>query len=378
MVRWLTVLLVFVALALSPACSGSGADAPDEIVVSQGALEAMRTYAFSSEALIEFPEDTSMEVTFEGHVQAPDRLQGTLLLNGEFLGFPSELEIIIIGEYSWAREPGGSWESGFYQIVRLASPSFYLEALEFETFRLSPTGSAEMVNGVEAYLVKLNKADVLELLSQATEFTFDPDTMERTIDNADGWLPEDFELDVWIAADGSFPVRLEIEMSGGSNGFGFIESATRLQLRTDLTDIGVDVDIEPPLPIPTASPTPTPTATPTPSGELTDAQRARVTEIVAADPNVQEIIAGGSIGFAHEAWHTSELRILGGYTYVRFIEPRSYEGSLPAIIYDETEASDPPFTVIETDVRLDGIRRLLVLVDLAEERVVQIEVADDE
>ncbi len=83
-----------------------------------------------------------------------------------------------------------------------------------------------------------------------------------------------------------------------------------------------------------------------------------------------------AIGFAHRSWHTADLELLGGYTYVNFNEPRSYQGSLPSIIYDETETSNPPFTEVETEVRMDGIRLLLVLVYLPEERVVQIEVVD--
>jgi hypothetical protein len=329
--------------------------------------------------LISYP-DRDLIATFEGHYQPPDRLQGSFQVTGADFGFLNDAEIFVSGREAWAREPGGSWERrDFYSAVApLVSPWFYVEALEFNTLRLSPSGSAETVNGVEAYPLSFDKGAILELMTQATEFTFDPDTMERTIDNAAGWLPDDFELEAWIAVDGSYLLRLEIAMSGGSDGFGLVQDAERVKLRIDITDLDVDIDLARPSSIPTHTPSPTPTATPTPSGELTEYQRARVAEIVALDPRVNELVRGGSIGLAHEAWHTSDLKILGGYTYVRFIELRSYQGSLPSIVYDETETTDPPFTEVERDVSLEGIKRLRVLVYLPDERVVQVEVVEQE
>lgn len=374
----LAVTAALVVAAVVVLLSGCGdSSTPDKIVVSRSTLDAIGTSAFTSDVVISFAE-SELVVTFDGYYQPPDRLQGLLEVTGETLGFLTNVEIFVIGNEAWTRESEGSWErADFYSFTALLSPWFYVEALEFEMLSLSPAGSVETVNGVEAYPLEFDKDAILDLLPQATEFTFDPDTMERTIDNAAGWLPDDFELKAWIAVDGSYPVRLEIEMSGGSDGlFGLIKDAERLEFRIDVTDINVDLDLQRPSSIPTASPTTTSTATPTPSGELTQFQRARITEIVSRDPRAKEIVTGGSIRLAHEAWHTVELRILGGYTYVRFINPRSYEGSLPSIIYDETETTDPPFIEVERDVNLEGIKRLRVLVYLPEERVVQIEVVE--
>ena len=173
---------------------------------------------------------------------------------GASLGFASETEVVLIGQESWGRERGGTWEAGAqYSLVTLASPRFYIDSLHFDALRLSSAGPVEVVNGVEAYPVRLDKDDVLGLLTQATAFGLVPDTderaMERATEDAAAWLPDDFTVETWIAVDGTYPVRLEIRMSGGSEGFAFIESAESVRLEMDITDVNVDVQGDPPTPI---------------------------------------------------------------------------------------------------------------------------------
>ena len=303
------------------------------------------------------------------------------------------METVVIGERTWWRELGGEWQPGFepggdsddplLTLSQFATPRFYLDALRFETLALPLSGSLEEVNGVSALPVRLDKQAVLDVMEQGSEFKSYPDVWDEhnpvfpgISENAQQVLPRDFLIELWFAERGGYPVRIVFTYSIGEDDscalcWAFGRGMT-LRLQMDITDVNTDVQIEPPIPIPTDVPTPT-----TPPGELTGAERAQIAEIASSDPRVQVTGAGGmSTSIAHESWHTSDLEVLGGYVYVNFNEPRSYQGSLPSIVYDETETSNPPFTEVEIEVRVDRIERLLVLVYLPEERVVQIEVVD--
>ncbi len=402
------VFLVVLALVLAGGCADDVA-APDsegptlevvdgEIVIPQSAISALAGgYSFSAELEIDSPEN-GLSVQFDG-VQAGDSTQGTVRLGGLYgEAFDdwrsSEMETVVIGERIWWRELGGEWQPGFepggdsddplLTLNQFATPRFYLDALRFETLALPLSGSLEEVNGVSALPVRLDKQAVLDVMEQGNELKRYPDVWDEhnpifpgISENAQQVLPRDFFIEVWFAERGGYPVRIVFTYSIGEDDscalcWGFGRGMT-LRLQMDITDVNTDVRIEPPIPIPTDVPTPT-----TPPGELTGAEQSRIMEIASSDPRIREIRAGGmaAIGFADESWHTSNLEVLGGYVYVNFNEPHSYQGSLPSIVYDETETSSPPFIEVETEVRMDGIGRLRVLVYLPEERVVQIEVVD--
>ena len=361
-----------------------------EIVIPQSAIAVLaRGHRFTSDLDIS-TEEGDLTAYFEGAFQALDRIEGTMQVSGGPFSELGEFEVIIIDGYAW-----WNFDDEWQDVVQdrdmvhplvmfsnYATPRFYLEALRFDSLTFPVSGPAEIVNGVEAIPVQLDRQSIIGVMQQGTEFRTYPEASAEYTQVGPGFgrnleqlLPENFVVEVWFARRGGFPIRIlvsyditEADSSALSFGLG---RRLSLHLQMDITDTNANVKIEPPIPIPTEVPTPT-----TPPGELTGNQRGRIAEIAATDPRVQEIIAGGSISIAHETWRTSDLDVLGGYTYVNFNEPRSYEGSLPSIVYDESETTDPPFTEIETDVRLDGIERLLVLVYLREERVVQIEVVE--
>lgn len=399
-------LLPFVltgALVLAVACSGSSSDddpaintvptlevVDGKIILPQSAVTDMaRGYRFTSELDLSTTEE-ELTVHFEGASQAPDSIQGTMRVSAAPYSELGDFGLTVVGEYLWL-DLDGEWQSveqdrdmvhPLVMFRNFATPQFYLEALRFDWLALPVSGPAEMVNGVEAVPVRLLRQDIVDVLAQGTELRTYPEASAEYTQvpsgvgsNLEQLLPENFAVEVWFAERGGVPIRIAVsyditedDPTHLSLGLGDLLS---VRLQMDITDVDPSIRIEPPDPVPTSVVAPT-----MPRGELTANQRARIAEIAANDPAVQEIIEGGSIALAHEVWRTADLEVLGGYLYVTFIEPRSYRGRLPSIIYDESETTRPPFTEIETDVQLDNIERLRVLVYLREERVVQIEVVD--
>ena len=361
------------------------------IEVQQDALASLTSYTFVSKLDV-LSGGGDFTAVLDGVFQTPDRFQGTFQLSGALVESSEayieavHIDVVVIGERVWLRQVGSAWQPGippgsdsndpFFILSTYMSPRFYLEQLIFESLLIPVAGEVQSINGVRAFPVRLDKSAILELVPQGSGVR---DVLGQSPDNVetiDQVMPENFLIETWLAENGVYPVRIVVAYSVEEGEpcsfcFGF-ERPLTLRLQMDITDPNTDVRIEPPLSIPTEMPTAT-----TPPGELTGAERAQIAEIASSDPRVQVTGAGGmSTSIAHESWHTSDLEVLGGYTYVNFHEPRSYQGSLPSIVYDETETSNPPFTEVEIEVRVDRIERLLVLVYLPEERVVQIEVVE--
>ena len=242
--------------------------------VPQSAVAALTSFAFTSDLdIISAAGDLS--VMFEGGFQAPDRVQGTLLLDGQFaeafeegLGRPREMEIAVIGERSWWREPNGAWQPGFepggdsddplVSFRRYATPWFYLEALRFDSLALAVAGPVEEVSGVSAYRVRLDKQAVIDVMGQGNELKVYPDEIDEhspifpgRFENAEQVLPRDFSVEVWFAEEGSYPVRIVFDYSVAEGEscalcWGF-ERPMTLRLQMDITDPDADVEIEPPM-----------------------------------------------------------------------------------------------------------------------------------
>lgn len=401
MMQRLAVPLLVIALLLGfGACnggndqtSGPSITVTDGLIeVQQDALASLTSYTFVSKLDV-LSGGGDFAAVLDGAFQTPDRFQGTFQLSGalveslEAFGEAVQIEVVVIGERVWLRQVGSAWQPGippgsdsndpFFILSTYMSPRFYLEQLIFESLLIPVAGEVQSINGVRAFPVRLDKSAILELVPQGSGVR---DVLGQSPDNVediDRAMPGNILIETWLAENGVYPVRIVVAYSVEEGEpcsfcFGF-ERPLTLRLQMDITNPNANIQIEPPIPIPTDVPTPT-----TPPGELTGAEQSRIMEIVSSDPRIREMRAGGmaATGFAGESWHTSSFEVLGGYAYVNFNEPRSYQGSLPSIVYDETETSSPPFAEVETEVRMDGIERLLVLVYLPEERVVQIEVVE--
>lgn len=400
--RWMIVgWLVAAVVLLGLACGDNGEDG--QVLISDGtldlpqsAIETLASYTFTTDLDVSSAEG-DFTARFDGVFQAPNRIHGVLQLGGQ-LGEAygnwraPEMEIIVIGEKAWWREPGGEWQAGFepggdsvdplVTFSSYATPWFYLEALRFEALALPVSGPVETVSGVRAYPVRLDKAAIIDVMRQGTELKVYPDeeadynpVFPGIGENAQQVLPQDFSVEVWFAEEESYPARIVFDYSIDEGEtcalcWGFARPMT-LRLQMDITDPDANVQVEPPFPIQTETPTPT-----TAPGELARGEGGSISEIAAVDPRLEEIAGGrnASISLPFFVWRTSELEVLGGTVHVDFREPFAYEGDWPSIIYDES--LDPPFTEVTNQYRVEGVTQLRVLVYLPEMRVVEIRPVD--
>lgn len=241
---WLSAGLILGALMLiASACGGGDGDGQVEptavsgnvIEIPQSALEALDEYAFTSD--IDMSSNGGhLAATFDASFRAPDRFQGTLTATGEpsehLLGdlevfllqvpfeLPLETELIAIGGQIWTRQIDGEWQDvsvfdgigPFGRLIFLGTPPVYLSFFKFDALRLPAAGPAEMVNGVRARPVRLDKAGLIALLTQGTVCAGRPTEeppctppWQDTQQQAQLTLPDDFAVETWIAEEGNYP-----------------------------------------------------------------------------------------------------------------------------------------------------------------------------
>ena len=122
----------------------------------------------------------------------------------------------------------------------------------------------ETFHGVHAIRVRLDKADIVDMVSQVTSLGGLLDIPEQPASEEDiagiqedamEALPEDMVIETWIALDGSYPVRTVITLTipAGDEGMlvGMFPPSSSVRLQMDITDPDAEADIEPPANIPT-------------------------------------------------------------------------------------------------------------------------------
>jgi hypothetical protein len=141
------------------------------------------------------------DMKMEGSIIVPDRSSMQMTIGGHEFG-----SFVQIGSQSWAKVAGlTDWteepasEEGF-----LFSPIDFCESAEEDiSSALSGLdGEEETVNGIQTVHYHIDKAD----LPSFGEF------LGGTEDTGD--LPEEFAMDIWLAEDGDWPVRMNFEASG--------------------------------------------------------------------------------------------------------------------------------------------------------------------
>jgi hypothetical protein len=257
---YLAALLVILAASLLVACGGGD---KEEETASDKAPQAAATAAASPAAT---PEEEAAEVTsgpaeafaelesyrmkmslimegttaeapgtlaldIEGAFVAPDRSQTHVTAHLDDLKL--EEESITVGEQTWVKT-GDNWVEGEPEFkLGDFSPGSLVEELGPEQLRLLKP-SNETVNGVDTLRYDIDRADVETLRSLGALLGQD-EGLES--------LPEDFNLSLWLAEDGGWPVRITVSAQGVVDG----SDELSIDLSMDVTDVNdPDIEIEPP------------------------------------------------------------------------------------------------------------------------------------
>jgi hypothetical protein len=184
-------------------------------------------------AFAEALEALFSDLKLEGAFRAPDRTQVVLRFRGE------ELELREVGDKSWIRV-GATWqEQDPAQGETILTPSVVCKDIVQE---IAPSlgevdAERETINNVDTDHFRLDKADVKRL----------PELLGA---DPEADLPEKFQVDVWLARDGRFPVRLDIGAADTDEQGNPIGLSLFMEFR-DLNDPGIA--IEPPVAPPAGS-----------------------------------------------------------------------------------------------------------------------------
>jgi hypothetical protein len=175
-------------------------------------------------------EAGTLAMDLEGSFVAPDRSQARVTAR---LGdLEMEEEFVTIGNQSWVKA-GDNWVEGKPQFeLGDLSPTSLLEELEPEQLRLlKPT--KETVNGVDSLRYSIDQADI-EALRGLGALLGEGEALEG--------LPEEFHIDLWLAEDGGWPVRMTMTARGAIDG-----EEISLDFSLDITDVNdPSIKIEPP------------------------------------------------------------------------------------------------------------------------------------
>lgn len=238
--------LVFLA-----ACGGAGVGtapdpggAPPQVLASCEAIGQIQSYRYIISLRLRspaFPEGERAaplrgfaeelarllsDMRLEGAFVAPDRSQTVMRFQGE------EIELRVIGERSWLRV-GSRWEEQAAPPGPddLLTPRLLCREL---VQGLGPSLAAaeaqeETVNGVESVRYRLDRADLQGLAG--------------LLGYGDRELPRRFAVEVWLAREGGWPVRLRIAAADQDEGGQPMGLELFMEFR-DVNDPGIR--IEPP------------------------------------------------------------------------------------------------------------------------------------
>ncbi len=172
----------------------------------------------------------AFDLNVEGAFVAPDREQ--VKVTGSMFGLELEEETIRIGDRTWVHTDGGWVEGEAEFTTEDFSPASFAEAFNAEDLRILKP-SKETINGIRSLRYKISKANIEKIAGFAGLFGEGAGLED---------LPENFDIDLWLAEDGGWPVRLVMSASGDFDG---VEGS--LDLSMDVTDVNDEsIEIEPP------------------------------------------------------------------------------------------------------------------------------------
>jgi len=244
----LLALLVLSASLLS-ACGGGGGGGQAQAAASCDSIRQIQSYRYTINLKLQSPafktanstgtpapplgvfadplEALFSDLKLEGAYRAPDRTQAVLRFKGELL------ELREIGGKSWIAV-GNSWrEQDPGKEETALTPGVVCKDIVDEiTPSLAHADSErDTVNGVDSDHYKLSETDLKRL----------PELLGT---NGDTRLPQAYQIDLWLAREGRFPVRLQLGAEDKDEQGNPISLSLFMEFR-DLNDPGIQ--IEPPV-----------------------------------------------------------------------------------------------------------------------------------
>jgi len=173
------------------------------------------------------PETIHMEIT--GAFVAPDKAEANMSIGG----LSDEISMTVIGDQEWMK--WGDMVMGPNTFEGDLSDMSLAEAMwgSFEEGAGDLTCSSEKketVNGVPSIRCGIDQASFEQLAS----LFGDTQTTGGNID--------ELSLDLWLAEDGGWPVRLQAHVAGTDESGQDMDA----ELQMDITDVNKEIDIEPP------------------------------------------------------------------------------------------------------------------------------------
>jgi hypothetical protein len=252
--HYLAALLVLLAASLLAACGGGGdekeatadetTEAPaaaaattpgaetTEVIPPAQALADLTSYRLEMRFTLEGGDTEGMgalSMNLEGAFVAPDRSQTNVSAHLGDLELGEEA--ITIGDQSWVKA-GDSWveEEPQFDLGDLSPASLLADFDPAQLRVLKP--SQETVNGVKSLRYSIDRADIESLSGLSSLFGSD----ENLVD-----LPEQFDISLWLAEDGGWPVRITMTAQGAIESGGEISLDFSLDI-TDVNDPGIKIE----------------------------------------------------------------------------------------------------------------------------------------
>ncbi len=243
----ITSALLTLAAVLT-ACGGDGG-AEGEITASCDSIRDIQSYRYTINLKLETPafdnagpsatpasplsafadalQALFSDLKLNGAFRAPDRTQAVLRFQDE------ELELRQVGGKSWIRVENTWREQDPEEEATTLTPEVVCRDIvdEITPSLAGADSERDTVNGIEADHYQLNETDLKRL----------PDLLGT---RAETDLPEKFRVDVWLAREGRFPVRLDVGAEDEDDQGNPIGLSLFMEFR-DLNDPGITV--EPPV-----------------------------------------------------------------------------------------------------------------------------------
>ena len=111
---------------------------------------------------------------------------------------------------------------------------------------------------------------------------------------------------------------------------------------------------------------------------LTDGQVAKMNESISSDPILTVMLQGGYTINDYGPWVAGDRTLIGAIAEIFLTTPMDYQGTLPMVGFEPAEDGSKEYLSGTFNITATGIRSLIILVDIAEEEVVGIEIGGSE